>query len=98
MQPGGGTPGGSFTFYHSHKSLQQVVGYKLTFAENGRAPELAGAFRGGWRSVTTPSTAGEKSAGADLEQMRSKQRASFESRWTRIEKFVDSFHSGGWEH
>ena len=25
MQPGGGTPGGSFTFYHSHKSLQQVV-------------------------------------------------------------------------
>ena len=36
--------------------------------------------------------------GADLEQMRSKQRASFESRWTRIEKFDDSFHSGGWEH
>ena len=57
-----------------------------------------GAFRGGWRSVTTPSTAGKKSAGADLEQMRSKQRASFESRWTRIEKFDDSFHSGGWEH
>lgn len=48
--------------------------------------------------MTTPSTAGEKSAGADLEQMRSKQRASFESRWTRIEKFDDSFHSGGWEH
>ena len=22
---------------------QQVVGYKLTFAENGRAPELAGS-------------------------------------------------------
>ena len=69
-----------FTFYHSHKSLQQVaeilhiigkiidemqrylvtmhdqnksnvttypvqmVGYKLTFAENGRAPELAGSI------------------------------------------------------
>ena len=44
--------------------------------------------------MTTPSTAGEKSAGADLEQMRSKQRASFESRWTRIEKFDDSLHRG----
>ena len=76
----------------------QVVGYKLTCAENGRAPELAGSIWMRMAKCDDPIHSGgeerRSGPGADAKQAEGK----FESRWTRIEKFDDSLHSGGWEH